>query len=447
MECFAPPSWIVPSWIVPSWIVPPWIVLTVACFAAIVAARPAGSWAQGPPRAAPVEVAVVRRAKLAAGKTFLGTVMPRRRSDVGSAVNGRVAELLVDDGDYVTQDSPMVQLRTGTIEIAVAAAKAELELRTQEFNEMDAGSRPEEKDRARAQLARAEALRDYRDATFRRTEQLYAKSRTASQEEFEEARQTKAVAEQSYQEMKSNLELVMAGPRKEQKAQAQARMAIAAEEVRRLEDRLKKYTIRAPFDGYVVTKYAEVGQWLKEGDLVLGVMQLDPVEVDFALPESYIASIRRGMSARIRVDALKDRLFIGEVSRIVPQADLRSRAFPIKIRLKNPRDEHGHLLKAGMLAQVTISVGVLKGDALQVPKDALVLGGPSPLVYVLQPAGKGKPPLAQPIPVQLGGAAGSWIEVSGKLSAGQQVVTRGNERLRPGQPVNVLKNPNPPADR
>lgn len=403
-------------------------------------------WAQGSGAPAPVEVSTVRQSELPGDKTFLGTVIPKRRSQVGSAVDGRVEELLVDDGDFVQKGAPMVLLRTGTIEIMVAAAEAELELREEEYKEMEAGSRPEEIERARAQLASAKALRDFRDAVFKRTEELYRTARTASLEEYEEALQAKAVADETYQEMKANLDLVVAGPRAEQKAQAKARRNMAAEEVRRLEDRLEKYTIRAPFDGYVVTKHAEVGQWIKEGDLVMEVAELNPVEVEVALPESYIAFLRTGMSARVEVSAVQNDVTTGTVSRVVPQADLRSRAFPVKIELQNEPGEAGPRLKAGMLAHVTLSVGGRPQKAMLVPKDALVLGGPmGPIVYVVEPSEGDQPPMARPVPVQLGGADEGWIKVRGDLSVGQQVVTRGNERLRPG-PVRVLKtNTNSPV--
>ncbi len=387
--------------------------------------------------AAPVEVASIEKTSVAAGKVFLGTVVPRRRSLVGSAVDGRV-ESLVDDGELVHPGEEMVKLRTGTIEILLMAAKAELELREQELKEAEAGSRPEEVDRARAQLASAEALREYRVAAFERIRQLFMDSRTASREEFEEALQARAVAEQLYLERKANLALVLAGPREEQVAQARARREIANEEVHRLEDRMEKYSIKAPFEGYVVAKHAEVGRWLKEGDLVMEVVQLDPIEIEVSVPESYVGPLRKGMTAQIRVAALNDLVILGEVSRIVPQADLRSRAFPVKIQLANPNGPDGHLLKAGMLAHVTLAVGGSESPGLTVPKDALVLGGPSPLVYVVQPGKAGEPTTARPVPVQIGVANGSRIQVIGDLAAGQQVVTRGNERLRPGQPITIL---------
>jgi multidrug efflux pump subunit AcrA (membrane-fusion protein) len=87
-----------------------------------------------------------------------------------------------------------------------------------------------------------------------------------------------------------------------------------------------------------------------------------------------------------------------------------------------------------MFARVWLPVD-RKSDVLVVPKDALVLGGPSPVVFVIDPETKESKAKARPVPVQLGIATESWIEVKGELKPGQQVVVEGNERLRPGGEV------------
>jgi hypothetical protein len=85
--------------------------------------------------------------------------------------------------------------------------------------------------------------------------------------------------------------------------------------------------------------------------------------------------------------------------------------------------------------------------ALLVPKDALVLGGPSPVVYVVRADPQTQQPSAVPVPVQVGVAAEDLIQVSGELQAGQRIVVQGNERLRPGSPVNVLPDAAAPAPK
>jgi multidrug efflux pump subunit AcrA (membrane-fusion protein) len=402
---------------------------------------------QGPQQqpATPVEVALVIEREVVAGQTMVGTVMPARTSVVGSAVDGRVIELLVDEGDPVglidegepaeRVGQPMVQLRTGTISIQVQAAQAELELRRQELAELENGTRPEEIVQAEARFSETKALMDYAKASYSRIERLFRQN-TANREEMEQARSAALAAEQAHLAARAAHELAVAGPRKEKIGQARARVMVQEEEVRRIEDMRAKYTIRAPFVGYVVTKHAEVGQWVSQGDPLVEVVELDPVEIRVSVPASYVAHLREGISGRVRVDGLPGKMFTGEIWRIVPQADLRSRTFPVKMRLANPRGPDGHLLKSGMLVHVTLPVG-RKRAALLVPKDALVLEGGATSVFTV-----GEKGLATKVAVQTGVADGALIAVTatrGDLKAGDQVVVRGNERLRPGLPVKIVR--------
>ena len=133
---------------------------------------------------------------------------------------------------------------------------------------------------------------------------------------------------------------------------------------------------------------------------------------------------------------------------VVPQADTRSRTFPVKIRIQNEiDDETGPLIKAGMLARVTLPTGP-QSEALLVPKDAIVRGGKSPIVFVGDPSSPGSSQgKVRPGPVSLGVTSNSLIEVKGSIKTGELVVVRGNERLRPGQDVNVIQTLSPLAEQ
>jgi RND family efflux transporter MFP subunit len=356
---------------------------------------------------------------------------------VGSAVEGRMVEMRVNDGDWVTKEAPLAQLLTTTIELELAAARAELELRKRELAELEI-SLPLEKAQAEAALARAEAQYRYAQSRQDRAALLVKKDRTMSEEDYEEIRSLRDAAYQSLLESKAKLDLFVNGAWEQKKLQAQAKVAVQEAVVGRLEDQLKKYTIKAPFDGYVTAEHTEVGAWIKQGDPVAEVVSIDPAEVTVSVPEEYIAALAPGMSASIRLDAMPDRSFEASITRIVPQADVRSRSFPVKIALDNPREATGHAIKAGMLARVTLSVGPPK-PALLVPKDAVILGGPSPQVYVVADDPRTKQPAAVPVSVELGVSEGGNIQVVGNLQAGQQVVVQGNERLIPGAKVRRVK--------
>ena len=386
---------------------------------------------------APVAVSEVIQGQVDAAGRFIGTVMPLRKSIVGSAVDGRVLLYPVNEGDRVKKGQPLAQLRTKTLKIELAGAEAEMQLRKQELAELENGTRPGELAQSRARLYAAQALMKYHQARFKRFETLFRKGQTISEEDLDEARSRSVGTEQVVQELEKALALAEEGPRKERIAQAAARLLAQQEQVHYIQDRIAKYTIRAPFDGYIITEYTEVGEWITTGDPVAQVIDLDPVEIRTHVPEQYIGRLRSGMTAVVTLDAMPGQVFSGEVTHIVPQADVRSRTFPVKVQVANPRRGEDHLLKAGMLARVTLAVGQPR-QALLVPKDALVLGGPQIAVYVLdaspKKSGQGK---VRPVPVQIGISRGNLIQVTGPLKKGQQVVVRGNERLRPGQLVRV----------
>jgi len=363
-------------------------------------------------------------------------VLPLKRAIVGSAVDGRVVELAAEEGQRVEKNQPLVQLLTNTIDLELVAAKAELELRKQQLAEFENGSRPNDIERVNARMLSAQARMAYTKAQRDRLENLRS-SRAISQEELDEARTLATQAEQSFYESQAAYELAVEGPRLERIAQARAQMAIQQAVVYQIEDRISKYTIISRFDGYVVAKHVEEGAWAKAGDPVMEVVALDEVDVEAFVTEQNVPYIELGMSVRVEIPALPERAFLGAVTAIVPQADTRARTFPIKIRVKNVITEAGPLLKAGMYARVELPTGSLQ-QALMVPKDALVLGGTQPLVYVVE-RGDGKQGMATAVPVTLGVAAPNSIQVRGSLQAGQWVVVEGNERLRHGQAVVVTQ--------
>lgn len=178
---------------------------------------------------------------------------------------------------------------------------------------------------------------------------------------------------------------------------------------------------------------------VSSGDPVAEVVELNEVDVEAMVLESYISHVTVGAKAKVHIDAIPNRDFDGTVTYIVPQADIRSRSFPVKVALANEFLRDGTpLLKPGMFARVTLPVA--SGHSrLMVPKDALVLGGLQKIVFVVDRDSKDpRRGEARPVPVELGVAHKDHVEVRGELSAGEEVVVEGNERLRPtGQPVSL----------
>lgn len=394
---------------------------------------------------ATVDVAKIVEQKLASGQIFVGTVMPIKRSIIGSAVGGRVAEFPVNEGDYVRAKQPLAQLLTNTINLELDAAQAELEFRKHERDELMNGSRPDEIKKAKALMLAAKAGTEYQQKRLKRLESLYSR-KAVNDDDIQQVVSESIRSEQLYQEATAAYELAVEGPRKEKIDQAIARVAIQQALVDKLASQVVKHTIISPFNGYVVAEHTEVGQWVNSGELVAEVIALDEVDVSVQVLENHVPHVRLGMDVRVEIPAIPEEVFTGSVALIIPQADVRSRTFPVKVRIKNTITKDGPVLKSGMLARAVLPTGSQQ-RALMVSKDALVLGGPSPMIYVVDPGPDNKKAgKARAVPVQVGVASGRLIQVKGNLKPGEYVVIRGNERLRPGQDVAIGQVMSPDAE-
>ena len=374
-----------------------------------------------------VEVAKVEKRVVAAGRTFVGTIRPFRESLVGAEVAGRVAEMLVRDGDRVKAGQPLARLRSRVIEVRLAAARADVKLREAELDELRNGTRPEELVQAKARVARDKAELEYRQWQSGQAAKLFDRNSTTAAD-VRESRYALKAAESRLAENEAALRLAVEGPRKEKIAQAAAAVDAANAVLAQREEELAQHTVTAPFDGWVVAKRAEVGQWVGTGDAIAVVVALTTVELVVAVPQDAAQGIRVGQKVEVSVAGRHP----GEVVAIVPEADVRGRTFPVRIRISNPIEDGVPRLKAGMLARVTIAVGD-KLPTLLVPKDAIVLGGRDPIVWAIDEKTGG----GRMVAVVLGAGYGDKVGVTGLLQEGERVVVRGNERLRLGQRLRI----------
>ena len=406
---------------------------------------------------APIVVAKVQSITQAESKSFVGSLVPIRSSTVGSAVDGRVIKMFVDEGDAVKMESsgtassneilgqPMVQLRTVALDIEIEAAKLELAIRQMAYQELQT-SLPSEIQTAAAVIEEIKARLKYSRENYDRLKDLATKGGGVSQREMDEA----------FSIFRSQSQLILAAESRLNKLTStkddqlgQARLNVDAQRaaIRRLEEQKSEFTIRAPFAGFITLKNTELGEWVKRGDQVMEIIQLDPIELIVPVPQAYIQQLQTSiddndaaktkLTAIVSVESVTG-LFEGEIIQINPQADLRSRSFPVRIRIKNPKTGNGHLLKAGMLAQASMFIGAEK-RLLMVPKDGLVLGGSQKSLFVVRTDPQSKKSVVVPVSIQVGASIGNWIHVEGGIKEGDQVDVEGNERLRPNQEVSIMK--------
>jgi multidrug efflux pump subunit AcrA (membrane-fusion protein) len=345
-----------------------------------------------------------------------------------------VVQLAVEVGHEVKEGDPVAQLLTKTLELELAAARAEYKLRDAELLELKNGALPQEIAQAKNRLNASEIRRDFLRKRFDRMTRLDSGNGIVSDDELQEVQSLLDAGEQLVSEAKEALALIERGTRPERIVAAEARVEQQKNLVELLEDRLAKYTVRAPFSGFVIRELTEAGYWLSQGGAVVEIIQIDEVEVEVYVPESYIRFVKVGEAAVLKFDALPDvtEPFVGRIVSIIPEAEARSRTFPVRVRLKNPRGDNGYLVKPGMLAKCALPVGPSKRTTL-IPKDALVLGQIGSQVKQIV---EGK---VRTVNVQLGISQGSNVEVVQGLQPGDVVAVFGNERLRDGESVRVGK--------
>jgi RND family efflux transporter MFP subunit len=191
--------------------------------------------------------------------------------------------------------------------------------------------------------------------------------------------------------------------------------------VEQLTIELKKKKIRAPFDGVVIKRRVDRGEWISEGETVAVIGKDDIIDIVAELPEQFIQYIKIGMQVSASANGNN---FSGTVIAIVPKGDVATRTFPVKIRTPN----HYSLIE-GMSAKVTLPKGE-RNEALLVPRDAIISKFGQTVVFAV------KDSEAVMVPVQIIGFDGLEAGIaSAGLKEEMLVVVEGNERLQDGQAV------------
>jgi membrane fusion protein (multidrug efflux system) len=219
-----------------------------------------------------------------------------------------------------------------------------------------------------------------------------------------------------------------AGTLKAAQAQVAAQQAMIAEKF-----------VRAPFAGRLGLRAVDLGQYLAPGTKIVTLQALDPIYMDFYLPQQSIGQMRTGQAVTVHVDAYADRPFSGEISAIDAQADATSRMIEIRATLRNP----DHALLPGMFGTVDIAAGA-PAPQVTVPQTAITANAYGSAVYILRPetdAATGKVRLvAHQQFVTTGETRGDQIAVLHGVAAGDRVVTAGALKLRNN--VDVLEDNN-----
>lgn len=193
---------------------------------------------------------------------------------------------------------------------------------------------------------------------------------------------------------------------------------------------LAKKRIVAPFDGRIGIRQVSVGQFLNKGDALATLEDVDPMYADFALPQQNIAQLAVGMPVKVTVDAFPDRQFDGKIEAIDPRITDTTRNLRLRATLAN-QDETLH---PGMFARIDVVLPGTK-DVMVLPATAVVYSPYGDSVYVV--ATKDGNLIAEQRWVKVGPKRGDLISILEGVKEGEEVVTIGQSKLRPGSPLKV----------
>lgn len=218
---------------------------------------------------------------------------------------------------------------------------------------------------------------------------------------------------------------------KNKRAQAAAQAALVAKKV-----------IRAPFDGRLGITTVNPGQYLNTGDKIVTLQAVDPIYVDFKLPQQQLSMISNGQAVNLTTDSYPGVKFGGKINAIDPRVDASTRNFQAEATIPNPDRK----LLPGMFTRV----GVVAGEAkryLTLPQTAITYNPYGATVFLAQkkPGGSDKDLIAQQSFVTLGPTRGDQVAVLKGIQKGDQVITSGQMKLVNGAPL-IIDNSVLPAN-
>ena len=351
-------------------------------------------------RATRVELTRVQRVSkvpVQGALTATGYVVAQRQASVASKGTGRLTSVRINLGDRVTMGQILATIERADVQAKLLQARARLDVAKAAL----ANARPELR----------EATRHYQRIRVLRDQGLF------TQEEFD-------VAE-------ARLRRSRAGVRSSRSA-----VALAQAEIQTVQIELENTLIRAPFDGTVIQKFAEVGEMVapmagasNSRGSVAAIADLRTLQVEAAVSESFLSSVGLDQPVQISLDAVPDHVYHGSVRQIVPTADRTKAAIPVKIRF----DDLDERVFPDMSATVTFlkesspsSAKELSPDTLGVFPDAIVTRNGQTMVLLVVNN------VVSEIPVEIGSPLNGFIPVRGEVSEGDTVVADPSEDLVTG---------------
>jgi multidrug efflux pump subunit AcrA (membrane-fusion protein) len=344
-----------------------------------------------------------------------GTVEANVTAQGAFQIAGRVAKVLVEEGQVVSKGQVLAELDATDYLNAYDAAEGQADAARAVDAKAQEGPRSQELEQARIDY---EQWQDQ----YNRMKFLYDhKSLPAN--DFKKI-------EAGYQAAQQRYDMARQGTRVEDKEAATGQYRAAAAQADEARKRLGDTRLRAPISGFIGMRRIDVGDTVGAGIPVIAVLDLDPVKVRVAIPEDEIGKVHEGARATVTIPSLDQKQFEGKVETVGVAADPASRTYAVKIAIPNPE----RLLRAGMVNEARIFSPTMV-NAMTVPGEAIVRdpqGVTQVYVYSLERQ------RVYARRVDVGGPIGSEVEILSGLTGDEQVVVAGQQNVREGSPARIV---------
>lgn len=383
-----------------------------------LAAAACGRLAEGDPKgsdgnAKPVATTLVVKNSVRRSVDVVGTLAAVDQVTISSEAEGTVRAILADLGDRVAANQVLIQLDHEKQQYTYEQQQAALARALAQYGAPDADHLPPIEQTPDVQKAKAEL--DQAQQGFTRAKDLSSRS-LISQQTYDDARTALQSKQASYDSALQGARNLRASIQA-----SEATMKLAGRQLRDTD-------IRAPFDGFVERRLVNLGELVKVQMPVMGIVKLDPLKVTAELPERMAPWIDDGRPVELRVDAYRDRTFIGKVTRISPAVNTATRAFPFEAVVPN-RDA---ALKPGTFARVHVESGKVD-DVLTLPYSALQYRYGVNRVFVV------KGDRLSMRELQIGERLGDRVEIASGVSEGDPVAITDVDTLSDGARVTVTR--------
>ncbi|MEH2091038.1 efflux RND transporter periplasmic adaptor subunit [Nostoc sp.] len=369
-----------------------------------------------------IQTAAVTRGNLTILVSANGTVQPESSVNVSPKTSGVLKQLLVKEGDFVKPGQIVAYMDNSNIQGQLLQARGNLAAAQANLNKVIAGNRSQDIAGSTANLNEVQAT--YRQAAedLRRNQKLQAQG-AISQQALSLARSTSDSAQAQVEQSQQALNLLKAGSRPEDIAQARAQVMAAQGAVTITQRNIDDTVIRAPFAGIIARKYADPGAFVTPttaGSAVTSATSSSILalastnEIVAQVAEASIAQIRVGQVAVIKVDAYSGKTFEGKVTQVATQSLVQQNvtSFEVKVAVADSQK----LLSQGMNVTIDFKAGELN-QVLVVPTAAIVQQKTSQGVYVAKTGGD---PVFMPIVV--GTTVNDKTEVKSGLTGNERVL-------------------------